>query len=55
MDQTSKDALLKAVARLPDWVRHDLAGKDAALRMRAEEALAAMVVDALDRASDSKD
>ena len=44
MDQTAKDVLLKAVARLPDWMRHDLAAKDAALRTRAEEALAAGLV-----------
>jgi hypothetical protein len=54
MEQTSKDVLFKAVARLPEWVRHDLAAKDAALRVRAEESLAAILVDALDRASDGK-
>ena len=54
MEQTTKDALLKAVARLPDWIRHDLAGKDAALRMRAEEALAAMLMDVVERASQGR-
>ncbi len=54
MEQTTKDALLKAVVRLPDWIRHDLAAKDTALRVRAEESLAAMLVDVLDRASDGK-
>lgn len=54
MDPMIKDALLKAVTRLPDWIRHDLAGKDAALRMRAEEALAAMMMDVVERASGDK-
>lgn len=52
MDQIAKDVLLKAVTRLPDWMRHDLAAKDAALRTRAEEALAAMLADALQRTTD---
>jgi hypothetical protein len=52
MEQSTKDALLKAVVRLPDWIRHDLAAKDAALRVRAEESLTAMLVDVVDRASD---
>ncbi len=54
MEQTTKDALLKAVARLPDWIRHDLAAKDAALRVRAEESLTAMLVDVLERAAAGK-
>jgi hypothetical protein len=54
MEQTTKDALLKAVVRLPDWIRHDLAAKDATLRLRAEESLAAMLADVVDRASDGK-
>lgn len=49
MDQTTKDALLKVIARLPDWIRHDLAGKDAGLRLRAEEALAAILADFIER------
>jgi hypothetical protein len=32
------------VARLPEWVRTDLASKDASARERAEETLAAMIV-----------
>jgi hypothetical protein len=35
-------------------MRHDLAAKDIALRTRAEEALAAMLADALEKA-DGKD
>lgn len=55
MNQTAKDALLKAISRLPDWIRHDLAGKDLSRRTRAEEAMRAVLVDVLDRASTSKD
>lgn len=51
MEQTIKDAIHRVVVRLPDWIRHDLAGKDAALRMRAEEALTAMVMDVVQRAA----
>lgn len=32
------------VARLPEWVRSDLASKDLSARERAEETLAAMIV-----------
>ena len=32
------------VARLPEWVRTDLASKDVSVRQRAEESLAAMIV-----------
>ncbi len=35
-----------AIARLPDWLRRDLASKDEAARQRAEEALAAMILNA---------
>ncbi len=52
MEQATRDAFLKAVARLPEWIRHDLAARDAALRVRAEESLAAMLLDVLQRASD---
>lgn len=48
MDQHAKDIVLKTVTRLPDWIRHDLGSKDSAVRLRAEETLAAMIVNALD-------
>ncbi|WP_336961478.1 hypothetical protein [Sphingobium aquiterrae] len=48
MDHTVKDMLLKAVTRLPDWVRHDLAARDSGVRLRAEETLVAMIANALD-------
>lgn len=35
------------VTRLPQWVRTDLASKDASARARAEETLAAMVIAAV--------
>ena len=55
MDQQTRDALQRTIVRLPDWIRHDLGGKDAALRLRAEEALVAMLVDVLNRASGKDD
>ncbi len=54
MDQTTRDALLKTVSRMPDWIRHDLAVKDASLRIRAEESLVAMLLDVMARASEPK-
>lgn len=38
--------LRSAIARLPDWLRRDLASKDEASRQRAEEALAAIILSA---------
>lgn len=35
-----------AIARLPDWLRRDLASKEEAARVRAEDALAAMILSA---------
>lgn len=46
-------ALIRTIlARAPEWLRHDLAAKDAVVRQRAEETLAAMVSDALARRID---
>ena len=36
-----------ALTRLPDWLRRDLSNKDEAIRQRAEDALAAIMVNAL--------
>ena len=36
-----------AVAKLPEWLRHDLALADKAARERAEETLAAIIAAAL--------
>jgi hypothetical protein len=45
------DAITAVVTRLlgraPDWIRKDLASKDALTRTRAEEALAALISAAL--------
>lgn len=47
-----KDAIpqvvLQTVTRVPDWIRHDLNSKDATLRLRAEETLAAILVSAIE-------
>lgn len=47
MNQAAIDLLTRTVTRLPDWVRHDLAAKDSAARLRAEETLVAMIVNVL--------
>lgn len=41
------DIILRVVGRAPQWIRHDLDSKDVVARIRAEEALAAMIADAL--------
>ncbi|MBC2666746.1 hypothetical protein H7F51_14590 [Novosphingobium flavum] len=38
------------VQRAPQWLRHDMSSKDEAVRLRAEEAMAAMIADALTKA-----
>jgi len=37
----------RVLERAPQWVRHDMAVKDASVRQRAEETLAAMIASAL--------
>ncbi|WP_335325309.1 DUF6771 family protein [Rhizorhabdus wittichii] len=44
-DLTAKRA--KVVEHAPSWLRQDLASKDAAVRVRAEDTLAAMIAAAL--------
>ncbi|WP_200933188.1 MULTISPECIES: DUF6771 family protein [unclassified Sphingomonas] len=39
--------ITKVIENAPDWLRQDLASKDAGLRTRAEETLAAMITAAL--------
>lgn len=39
--------ILAVIERAPQWVRHDLEAKDAVIRARAEETLAAMISAAL--------
>ena len=42
-----QDIVRAVIAKAPHWVRQDLSSKDATLRERAEEALAAMIASAL--------
>ena len=49
MNDIIKAAIADFVGRTPDWVRRDLASKDAAERSRAEDALAAMIVNAVEQ------
>jgi len=47
--------VLRAVERVPQWVRRDLESKDHVARIQAEEALAAMIADALRKAEGAAD
>jgi len=47
MDDKTKTRILGVIERAPQWLRNDLAARDPAARARAEEALAAMLVDAI--------
>jgi len=47
MDRDRKSLIVHTVTRLPQWIRHDLSSKDIAIRSRAEETLAAVIVNAL--------
>ena len=39
--------IMRVIAQAPQWIRADLVSKDATMRTRAEEALAAMIAAAL--------
>ncbi len=41
--------ILKVIERAPQWMRRDLEAKDPVARVQAEEALAAMIADALEK------
>lgn len=47
MNQDLATIVHAVVQRAPQWLRHDLASKDEAERVRAEEAMVAMIVNAL--------
>ena len=47
MNNAQKAAVLAVIRRTPQWIRHDLQTKDAIVRSRAEESLAAMIAGAL--------
>jgi hypothetical protein len=53
MNDNIKAAIVDFVGRTPDWVRRDLPSRDVATRSRAEEALAAMIVNAVEQAEAS--
>jgi len=47
MDEETKAIILRILERAPQWIRHDLESRDAGVRTRAEETLAAMIANAL--------
>jgi len=47
MTEQLNASILAILQRAPEWLRQDLASKDATARERAEETLAAMIGDAL--------
>ena len=47
MDQDLQAIILSVIERAPQWIRRELEAKDQRARARAEEALAAMIADAL--------
>ncbi|ARR52582.1 hypothetical protein HY78_03545 [Rhizorhabdus wittichii DC-6] len=48
LDDTAA-TISKVIENAPDWLRQDLTSKDAGLRTRAEETLAAMIVAGLQK------
>jgi hypothetical protein len=54
MSREFTDIVLRVVERAPQWIRRDLDAKDAVARIRAEESLAAMIADALERQSETE-
>ncbi|AMG73831.1 DUF6771 family protein [Sphingopyxis granuli] len=51
MTRELTETVLRVVERAPQWVRRDLDSKDPVARIRAEESLAAMITNALERQS----
>ncbi|MCW2387159.1 hypothetical protein M2333_000205 [Sphingobium sp. B11D3B] len=47
MDAPLKQEISEIIARLPEWVRRDLNAKDSTIRERAEDALTAMMLNAM--------
>jgi hypothetical protein len=45
--------IAKVVSRAPEWVRHDLTSSESAVRLRAEETLAAMIEQAIRHSPDA--
>ena len=51
MKETLTTTVLQVIERTPQWVRHDLESKEPAVRIRADETLAAMIAAALHEVS----
>lgn len=49
MIENNAAIILQTVERAPQWVRRDLCSSDPAARTQAEETLAAMIADALNK------
>ena len=47
MNNDFQAVITATIARAPEWIRQELLWKEKATRARAEEALAAMIADAL--------
>lgn len=47
--------ILQVIERAPQWMRRDLDAKDAVTRIQAEESLAAMISDALEKQNGAAD
>jgi hypothetical protein len=47
MDEKVKALILRATERAPQWLRNDLASKDASVRAQAEEIFATTIANAL--------
>ena len=47
MTSNLTSTILHVIERAPQWIRRDLDEKDAVVRIRAEETLAAMIADTL--------
>lgn len=47
--------ILQVIERAPQWMRRDLDAKDPVARVQAEESLAAMIADALEKREDAAD
>ena len=46
--------VLRVIEHAPQWIRRDLDAKDPVARIRAEESLAAMIADALQRQAETE-
>ncbi|KXU32706.1 hypothetical protein A0J57_08695 [Sphingobium sp. 22B] len=52
MDEKTTNLIMAILSRAPQWIRHDLLSKDAGVKQRAEETLAAMIANALATGTD---